>query len=815
MMLLLSRAVKASVAVVVLVGMLIGVPVVLAGQLGWPLPTTVEGLRKLTDLTLGVSDEFIIAMLTVIVWVAWAQLAAAILAELATALTGRRLRLPLLPGSRPLAARLVAAVLLIGTLQPRLVAVDLPLGAALSVAADQQLPEPAPCDDAGPTTVDDRQRRATATVTAGPRDSWWQLAETHLGDGRRWREIRQLNLDRHPAPDSRITAATEQLHPGWQLLVPANGRPSAARVASATDATPLTGETAGQADRELDVDRQVEQVAADTVRQPAVWEVASGDHFWHIAEQTLTEVWGRPPTVAETTSYWQQLVGANLGRLAPPGDPDLIHPGQRFHLPQVPADPDPRTGPTTDPTPAVDGAPDPATPEVAAEPNGTSPVRPDRAAAEPAPPTSPPDNRDGREPSAPNAAGDDREPSADSTPAGQPTAPPPLRRLDDGPAASPSQWVVDSWHTRLNPAPQISDRREGQVGEVAEPAGARQPLAPGLAAAALAAAGVLALLRRRRRAVLQRRPPGLRLPTPAPEIVGHVNRLAAAAADTQTLGELAELLATIPEQAQPQIVTLADDGTVRLLFDSPTGLPEPPEPWEHEPSETGPVGWHARLGQHGEWVGVGLPLLVTLGRTDDGLNVCANLAGIATLPVAGDEDGVRRVLRALALECATSRTAGYVEAHVAGDRPTSVVSDQLRHVTDHTGAIAAHLAEQAAGIITEDRIPRLLIRHPGAPLLELPDELDGLLGLITATTGLPAHGWALTIDTDTTARLRTPDGHQLALTLPELDPQLIDDELDRLATLTGPTPDDPHPPDPQTAVTDLARMSRSSWNLGG
>jgi DNA-binding SARP family transcriptional activator len=160
------------------------------------------------------------------------------------------------------------------------------------------------------------------------------------------------------------------------------------------------------------------------------------------------------------------------------------------------------------------------------------------------------------------------------------------------------------------------------------------------------------------------------------------------------------------------------------------------------------------------------------------------------------------VLRTLARECATSRVAGYVEAHVAGDRPTRVVSDQLRHVTDHTGAIAAHLAEKAAGIITEDRIPRLLIRHPGAPQPGLPEQLDGLLGLITATTSPPEHGWALTIDTDTTARLRTPDGHQLALTLPELDPQLIDDELDRLTTLTDPTPDDPHPPDPEGAPTD-------------
>jgi DNA-binding SARP family transcriptional activator len=805
-MMLLSRAVRASVAVVVLVGLLVGVPAVLAGQLGWPLPTTMEGYRQLTDVTMGVSDELIVGMLAVIVWVAWLQLAVAVLAELAAATSGRRLRrLPLLPGTQPLAARLVAAALLITTaVQPRLAVADLPLNIALTAAADHQH-APDPYDDPDPPS-DTRPRSATAvaTVTVGPRDSWWQLAETHLGDGLRWREIRALNLDRQPTPDTRIRLDTEQLHPGWQLLIPTN------QSILPSGATPLAGEATGQDDRDHDVDaasRASAEVVSDVAGQPAVWEVRSGEHFWHIAEQTLTEAWGRPPTVAETTGYWQQLVDANLGRLAPPGDPNLIHPGQRFHLPESPPDPNPRTDQATDPAPAA-AAPDPATatPERAVEPAVTTPVRPDRTPTEPAPPTAAPNVQDRHEPTAPEQGADDRQPPIDSTPPGQPATPPPLRRLDGGPAPappSPPAPARDSWQARLGPAPapQTSDRSDGQVGEVAEPAGARQPLAPGLAAAALAAAGVLALLRRRRRAVLQRRPPGLRLPTPAPETVGHINRLAAAAADTQTLGDLAELLATIPDQAQPQIVTLADDGTVRLLFDNPAGLPDPPDPWELDPAEAGPVGWHAQLGQHGQWVGVGLPLLVTLGRTDDGFNVCANLAGIATLAVAGQEDRVRRVLRSLALECATSRTAGYVEAHVAGDRPTSIVSDQLRNVTDHTEAIAAHLAEQAAGIITEDRIPRLLIRHPNAPQPQLPEQLDGLLGLLTATTSPPEHGWALTIDTDTTARLQTPDGHQLALTLPELDPQLIDDELDRLTTLTAPQPPDPQPDDPQPAVT--------------
>lgn len=67
----------------------------------------------------------------------------------------------------------------------------------------------------------------------------------------------------------------------------------------------------------------------------ATWTIESGDHLWHVAEHVLTTTWGHPPTDAEIAPYWQRLIDANRDILADPDNPDLVFPGQTFHLPPV------------------------------------------------------------------------------------------------------------------------------------------------------------------------------------------------------------------------------------------------------------------------------------------------------------------------------------------------------------------------------------------------------------------------------------------------------------------------------------------------
>lgn len=66
---------------------------------------------------------------------------------------------------------------------------------------------------------------------------------------------------------------------------------------------------------------------------PRMWRIAPGDNLWAIAATTLQREWGRRPDDAEIDTYWERLISANRDRLADPGTPDLIFPGQQLILP--------------------------------------------------------------------------------------------------------------------------------------------------------------------------------------------------------------------------------------------------------------------------------------------------------------------------------------------------------------------------------------------------------------------------------------------------------------------------------------------------
>lgn len=91
---------------------------------------------------------------------------------------------------------------------------------------------------------------------------------------------------------------------------------------------------------------RVEEAPADqALPRPREWTTAPGDHFWHIAEATLTDSWGRAPSEAETTPYWTQVVELNRPLLSDPANPDLIFAGQVFRLPEPPPAPAPPPAP--------------------------------------------------------------------------------------------------------------------------------------------------------------------------------------------------------------------------------------------------------------------------------------------------------------------------------------------------------------------------------------------------------------------------------------------------------------------------------------
>ncbi|HSK25028.1 MAG TPA: LysM domain-containing protein [Egicoccus sp.] len=82
-------------------------------------------------------------------------------------------------------------------------------------------------------------------------------------------------------------------------------------------------------------------VVADTVGDvdasppPGQHIVVAGESFWRIAADHVAQASDRPAADAEVAMYWRRLIEQNRSRLADPGNPDLLYPGQRLDLPPV------------------------------------------------------------------------------------------------------------------------------------------------------------------------------------------------------------------------------------------------------------------------------------------------------------------------------------------------------------------------------------------------------------------------------------------------------------------------------------------------
>ncbi|WP_328495801.1 hypothetical protein OHS59_25995 [Streptomyces sp. NBC_00414] len=240
--------VKAFLALVALLVLLIGVPGALALQIGWPLPSgapTLDWLQQ--EITVGT----FINVLTVVVWLAWAQFTACVLVEMKAALSGVGLpnRVPGAGPSQLLARQLVAALLLVGAAAASFTPGLSQLGQQLE---GNQRPAVAAAAQQAPGGLLAQQQEQTAASAAAlaeqaagaaahaeaegdtkfyriqppegrHHDSLWEVAERHLGDGRRYKEIYQLNKD-HTQPDGSKLSEASLIRPGWIMEMPGDAR---------------------------------------------------------------------------------------------------------------------------------------------------------------------------------------------------------------------------------------------------------------------------------------------------------------------------------------------------------------------------------------------------------------------------------------------------------------------------------------------------------------------------------------------------------------------------------------------------------------
>ncbi|MFF4556293.1 BTAD domain-containing putative transcriptional regulator [Streptomyces sp. NPDC001422] len=242
--------VKALGAFVALLVLLVGVPGALAVGVGWPLP---HGAPRMDWLQREISVSTFVNALTVIVWFAWAQFTACVLVEVKAALSGVGMpgRVPGAGPSQLLARQLVAALLLVGAAAASFTPGLSQLGQSLegnqhgSVAAAQQTPglfaqqqeqaassaaalaeqaadaadAAAHADGAAATEHGDTKYYRIQPPEGRHHDSLWEVAQRHLGDGRRYKEIYQLNKDRTQPDGSKLSEAS-LIRPGWILEMP-------------------------------------------------------------------------------------------------------------------------------------------------------------------------------------------------------------------------------------------------------------------------------------------------------------------------------------------------------------------------------------------------------------------------------------------------------------------------------------------------------------------------------------------------------------------------------------------------------------------
>src|ERR687896_504293 len=224
-------------ALVALAALVAGVPYALYSRFGSPIP---DRLPDLDAFTQRIGPSSVITILVFLVWLAWLQLVLCVIVEVYAGIRGIGVpaRVPLAGGTQSLVHRLVGAGLPLFTATTAIMPAF--SGRGLQVARpaytqSQQYTPPAP------QTLEPVGQAPAAAQPAGQlveksevtkiyrvqppagrhHESLWEIAEKCLGDGRRYKEIYELNKARQQPDGSRLTIAS-LIRPGWILAMPAD-----------------------------------------------------------------------------------------------------------------------------------------------------------------------------------------------------------------------------------------------------------------------------------------------------------------------------------------------------------------------------------------------------------------------------------------------------------------------------------------------------------------------------------------------------------------------------------------------------------------
>lgn len=341
----MKRLIAGVGALILSVGLLVGIPAALVFLAGNPIPSWDQLVLALTMPDYG--GMFLVGtVIPFAAWIAWAWFAIGFLAEIpnqvrAFAAGGRRpskrVQVPGLGLSQKGAGVLIAAMLAIAAPAGAFASTgDTAPAEATPVTVSAAATSTTPPTDAAPAPAAQAETPAAPVVTVESGDSLWAIAQQHLGDGNRWHEIFDLNKDR-AQPGGITIGQRNGIDPGMTLQLPAD---TAAPAAVA---------------------------AADTV------VVQPGDTLWGIAEDQLG-----------SGDRYMELFDASTDIVQPGGahltDPDLILPGWTVDVAPDVAAPAPASAPAAPTAPAAPAPVEEAAPEEA--PAAPAPAAEEAPAAE-------------------------------------------------------------------------------------------------------------------------------------------------------------------------------------------------------------------------------------------------------------------------------------------------------------------------------------------------------------------------------------------------------------------------------------------------
>lgn len=248
---------KGLVSLVAIVAIVGGVPYVLLRFFGTPWPDRMPNRDVLFDQ---LTAETVISIITFFVWIAWLHFVICLIAEAVSEIRGHGLspRIPLGGGSQTLARRLISGVVLIAGAA----SVTLPVASAVtatSVGSPTSVSVAQSNDNSSVEAFRQTEPRSSVQVGVAPvkhthtgvrtnndhtgqvvkytevrppqgrnYDCLWDIAERYLGEGRRYKEIYDLNKNKLQ-PDGRRLTNPDLIMPGWQVRLPADAKGAGVR----------------------------------------------------------------------------------------------------------------------------------------------------------------------------------------------------------------------------------------------------------------------------------------------------------------------------------------------------------------------------------------------------------------------------------------------------------------------------------------------------------------------------------------------------------------------------------------------------------